>query len=63
MEEGIPENMADAAISSIPPEFSEEVRIFKLKAKKAVGKKDMVGYLSNRGFTFDSIYRIAGIET
>jgi len=54
--------MAERAVSSIPADYSEESRIKALKEKKAQGKKDIVKYLINRGFTFDNIYRIADYD-
>jgi hypothetical protein len=53
--------MADKAVAAIPEGLSEEKRIVGFTEKKKDRRKDLVRVLTNRGFSFDSIYKTVGI--
>jgi SOS response regulatory protein OraA/RecX len=59
---GIPEDLADQALMTLPKELSEEKRIRMVMKKEKGKKKDMVRFLAGRGFAYDSIYRVLGGE-
>lgn len=53
--------MADKAVAAIPDILSEEKRIIGFTEKMKDRRKDLVRVLTNRGFSFDSIYKTTGI--
>ncbi|MCK9262792.1 MAG: RecX family transcriptional regulator [Deltaproteobacteria bacterium] len=56
---GIPEAMADEALSRVLKEFSEEERIAMLiEKRKGLKREKMVRFLAGRGFAFDKILNI-----
>jgi SOS response regulatory protein OraA/RecX len=57
---GLPEDMAEHALKSLPEEWKEEMRIPRIVEKQKGKKRDLVKFLANRGFSYDTIYRALG---
>ena len=56
---GIPEGMADEALSRVSKEFGEEERIARLiEKRKGLTREKLIRFLAGRGFAFDKILNI-----
>ena len=62
---GIPEGMADEALSRVSKEFGEKDRISMLADKrKGLKREKMIRFLAGRGFTFEKILNeLDGVDT
>ncbi len=61
---GIPEGMADDALSRVSKEFGEEERIAMLVEKrKGLTREKMIRFLAGRGFSFEKILnKLDGVD-